>query len=105
MSDHASPEQSRREHGRCRDLLGELSLYIDGEAEQSLCDEIEAHMAECENCRILVDTLRKTVTLYRALPAEPLPDDVEERLYKRLNIEDFMPGWGQFQSRGKTSER
>lgn len=78
------------DRSRCRELLGDLSLYIDGEAEQALCDEIETHMAECENCRIMVDTLRKTVTLYRAVPAEPLPDDVEKRLYKRLDIDEFL---------------
>lgn len=81
---------SHHDRSQCRELLGNLSLYIDGEAEQALCDEIEAHMAECDNCRIMVDTLRKTITLYRAAPAEPLPDEVEERLYKRLDIDALL---------------
>ncbi len=81
---------TEHDHSRCRELLGELSLYIDGEAEQALCDEIEAHVAECEDCRIMVDTLRKTVILYRAMPADPLPSDVEERLYKRLALDEFL---------------
>lgn len=87
MSDPATHDHDR---GKCRELLGDLSLYIDGEAEQALCDEIEAHMAECESCRIMVDTLRKTVTLYHTMPADPLPDDVEERLYKRLDIDNYL---------------
>jgi len=82
MSDH--------DQRRCRELLGELSLYIDGEAEQALCDEIEAHIAECNDCRIMVDTLRKTITLYRAVPADPLPGDVKQRLHKRLDINTFL---------------
>lgn len=87
MNDHAAHDHDR---SKCRELLGDLSLYIDGEAEQALCDEIEAHMAECDNCRIMVDTLRKTVTLYRTVPAGPLPDDVEQRLYKRLDLDEFL---------------
>ncbi len=102
---------SRHDHSRCRELLGELSSYIDGEAEQALCHEIEAHIAECSDCLIMVDTLRKTITLYRAMSADPLPGDVEERLYRRLDISAFLPTGGgtqlevKHQSRGKTSDK
>lgn len=102
---------SGHDRSKCRELLGELSLYIDGKAEQALCDEIEAHIAECNDCRIMVDTLHKTVTLYRAVPADPLPGDVEERLYRRLDISAFLPTGGGTQlevrhpSRGKTSHK
>ena len=47
----------------CRHLLGQLADYVDGEASQALCQEIERHLSGCENCRVVVDTLRKTVTL------------------------------------------
>jgi anti-sigma factor RsiW len=82
MSDH--------EHDTCRDLLSDLSAYIDGELEEALCVEIEQHMAECENCRMVVDTLRKTVLLYHSLPAEPIPGDVEARLFRRLQLTDYL---------------
>lgn len=78
------------DHGECRDLLGHLSDYVDGDLEDALCVEIETHMAECENCRVVVDTLRKTVSLYQSLPPEPIPDDVETRLFKRLDLADFI---------------
>lgn len=83
MSDHIHGES-------CRDLLKDLSAYIDGELEEALCFEIENHMAECENCRVVVDTLRKTVLLYHELPPEPLPAAVEERLFKRLELTDYL---------------
>ena len=50
----------------CRHLLGSLSDYVDGEACADLCAEIERHLENCENCRIMVDSLRKTVLLYQA---------------------------------------
>ncbi len=71
----------------CREMLGSLSEYLDGELESQLCTEIERHMAECGNCRAVVDTLRKTVTLYREHGHEELPPDARERLYAVLKLE------------------
>lgn len=70
---------------RCHDLLGQLSNYIDGELDQGLCAEIEAHLAGCHDCRVVVDTTRKTVLIYRHLgPPPPLPAGVRERLWDAL---------------------
>ncbi len=78
---------------RCKDLLGALSDYLDGEANERLCAEIERHMAGCPDCRVLVDTLRKTIILYRERDVEQeLPSDIQTRLYRRLNLEDLLPG-------------
>ncbi len=70
----------------CKDMLGNLSAYIDGELEAELCAEIEEHMAGCTNCQIVVDTLRQTVTLYHDHCHEPLPEDVKSRLLAALNL-------------------
>lgn len=78
-------------HEECRQLLGSLSNYIDGDLEQVLCDEIEHHMGECENCRIVIDTLRKTVELYQITSASPtVPEDVRKRLFHRLDLDEFL---------------
>lgn len=78
------------DHSACRDLLQDLSDYVDGELEDVLCVEIERHMVECENCRVVVDTLRNTVLLYHCLPPESMPSDVEQRLFKRLDLAEFL---------------
>jgi anti-sigma factor RsiW len=77
-----------REHPICQELLGELSDYVDGELEAALCAELEAHLAECPDCRVMVDTLRKTIVLYRSQSQVGLPSDVQERLYKVLEMEE-----------------
>ncbi|MCL4876382.1 MAG: zf-HC2 domain-containing protein [Anaerolineae bacterium] len=73
----------------CEHIPDELSAYLDGEASQAICDEIERHLAECENCRVLVDTLRQTIYLYRTLPQPNLPEKVRESLYKKLALDEF----------------
>lgn len=70
----------------CRDMLGNLSDYVDGELEAELCAEIEQHVSCCSNCRIVVDTLKRTVTLYHDHGHEPLPEDVRNRLFEALNL-------------------
>lgn len=79
------------QHKACRELLGLLSDFVDGFLEEELCAEIERHMADCSDCRIVIDTLRKTISLYRASPASAeLPHDVRRRLYHRLELEEFL---------------
>lgn len=75
------------EHGHCEEILSYISDYVDGELEAALCTELEAHLAGCRDCRVLVDTVRKTITLYHAQAATELPSGVEERLYRVLKIE------------------
>lgn len=82
--------QQDHEHGECRKLLKDLSSYIDGDLDAALCQEIQQHMVECDKCRVVVDTLRKTVLLYHDLPPEPMPEDIEERLFKRLKLTQYV---------------
>ena len=79
-------------HQNCESLLGSLSEYIDGELNPELCREIEKHLAGCENCRVVLNTTKRTIDLVQA-PAEKLnlPDDVRERLFKRLDLDNYLP--------------
>lgn len=75
----------------CRDLLASISDYVDGSAGDEVCLEIERHLADCQDCQIMVDTLRKTIYLYHATSEPPaMPEDVRQRLYQRLDLESFL---------------
>jgi anti-sigma factor RsiW len=79
----------------CRHLLGSLSEYVSGDLEEALCAEIERHLAECEDCRVVVDTLNKTIYLYHEAASQVLvPNEVRQRLYKRLNLDDLLESQG-----------
>ena len=83
MTDHA--------HTNCEELLGSLSAYIDGDLGPELCLELEKHLAGCDNCRVVLNTTKRTIDLVQA-PIEKLdvPEDVRERLFKRLNLDDYL---------------
>jgi anti-sigma factor RsiW len=84
--------EQRHQHDeeRCRELLGQLNAYVDGELAAELCHGLEQHMADCPDCRVVFDTLTQTIALYHTLDDTPaaLPADVEARLLRRLNLSE-----------------
>ena len=75
----------------CGKFLESLSDYVDGILGDALCKEIENHMVGCDDCRIVVDTLKKTIYLYHETSVKAtIPMDVRERLFHRLDLDDFI---------------
>lgn len=74
----------------CKDYLTRFSEYIDGELAPDLCAQLEAHLKDCTNCTIVLNTLHRTVELYHdTLSDESLPAGVRSRLFSRLSLDDF----------------
>ena len=69
---------------RCDELLAILNEYIDGEIDPRVCDELEAHLAECDPCRVVVDNTRQTIRLYRNEQEIELPAEFRQRLHQSL---------------------
>ena len=79
------------EHKHCHQILESLSEYVDGTLNETLCAELERHLCDCDDCQVVLNTMQKTIDLYRkAEPGEGVPDDVRSRLYARLNLEDYL---------------
>ena len=68
----------------CKKILQELNLYIDGELEKELCQQLEIHLKDCDRCRIVLDTTKKTIEIYRDQTPMDLPVDVRDRLHASL---------------------
>lgn len=72
---------------KCPELINEISDYLDGVAAPEICAEIERHLQECPDCKVMVDTLEKTISLYREREGDTeLPEDVRKRLYRVLDL-------------------
>jgi len=77
----------------CHDLLANISEYVDGTLREDLCVMLEEHIHSCKNCEIVVNTLKKTIELYHETgeeEEESIPDDVRNRLFARLELDDFI---------------
>jgi anti-sigma factor (TIGR02949 family) len=78
-------------HKNCQELLGSLSAYIDGDLNPELCRELEQHLAGCNDCRVVLNTTKRTIDLVHTPLEKPdLPEDVRERLFKRLNLDNYL---------------
>jgi len=84
---------------QCKELLGALNEYVDGETQSALCRALQEHLADCNPCRIVVDNIRQTITLYRAGKAVTLPVGLHERLHAVLRQK-----WAQDTETGRTSD-
>jgi anti-sigma factor (TIGR02949 family) len=81
----------QQQDNHCSNMLGNLSDYIDGELRADLCAQIEEHLQTCENCRVVVNTLRKTVELYEQCNEQAeIPGEVKERLFAKLELKDYL---------------
>lgn len=76
----------QHEESMCRELMAQFSEYIDGELDAALCAQLEAHLAGCPNCRVMVDTVRKTISMYHSHGSSELPPGVQDRLYRVLRL-------------------
>ena len=78
-------------HKNCEGLLESLSAYIDGDLPPELCAELEKHLAGCNDCTVVLNTTKRTIDLVHSPIEKPdLPEDVRERLFKRLNLDTYL---------------
>ncbi len=70
----------------CKEVRGRMSDFLDADILERLCEELKAHLAECENCRVEVNTLQRTIELSHRIPSREVPGGVEERLFRVLSM-------------------
>jgi anti-sigma factor (TIGR02949 family) len=68
----------------CRDLLNGISDYLDDELRREICQELEAHLVECPDCKVYVDTMKGTVALVRDLGNGRCEEAMVVRLRSRI---------------------
>ncbi|HTP43966.1 MAG TPA: zf-HC2 domain-containing protein [Candidatus Acidoferrum sp.] len=68
----------------CRNIVKELSNYLDEALDSTLKASIEKHLANCEDCKVVVDTTRQTIQIYCNSEPAPLPEDTRQRLRDAL---------------------
>ena len=64
----------------CREMITNLNDFIDGDLAPELCLEIKQHLGNCQNCRLMVDSLKQTVKLSCDGKDMPIPQELELRL-------------------------
>ena len=68
----------------CKKVIIELTSYLDGVLDAGVRIDLEEHLARCTDCRLVVDTTRKTIQIFCNSEPVPLPEDVRSRLHTAL---------------------
>ena len=69
----------------CQEVLDQLSDYLDEDARAELVQEVDGHLHECVHCQVEVDTLRRTIRIYRCDERVELPASLSEKLESALD--------------------
>jgi RNA polymerase sigma-70 factor (ECF subfamily) len=74
--------------GKCRRIFANLSNYLSGAMDGSLCEELEKHMAGCRPCELFLENLRSTIeatkTLATRRPAESAGAEFRAHIVSRV---------------------
>jgi anti-sigma factor RsiW len=68
----------------CENVIHELSDFIDGDLDGALKHELESHLKDCEDCKLVVDQTKKTIELFCDSEPVELPGEVRARLHDAL---------------------
>ena len=68
----------------CQEVVRALSDYIDGTLAPADHSAVEAHVASCHECHVVLDTTQCTILLYRASRSTTLVGEQRRRLLERL---------------------
>lgn len=68
----------------CNEVIEQLSEFLDPEARAQLCREIEQHLSHCHDCKLYVDTVKKTIVIAQSGSAPSIPITLNDRLQAAL---------------------
>jgi anti-sigma factor RsiW len=68
----------------CQSVIREISNYIDGDLDLAMKQELEGHLEDCEECKMVVDQTKLTVEIFCDSKLVELPADVKSRLHDAL---------------------
>lgn len=69
---------------KCNDFLKELTDYLDGTLTIALREELDEHLHWCRNCRVVMNTTKKTIEIYRDNQLYELPENLRNRLHEAI---------------------
>lgn len=76
-----------------KEVYKQICDFMGEDLNTPVCKEVAEHLESCPNCKVYLDTVKKTVTICQETEKEKeIPQDIKNRLFKVLNIGDLSTG-------------
>jgi hypothetical protein len=73
-----------------KDIYKQICDFMGEDLNAPVCKEVAEHLESCPDCKVYLDTVKKTVTICQESEKEQeLPDDIKNRLFNVLNIRNL----------------
>jgi len=69
----------------CDDVMQRVTEYLDQALPPGAKEAFERHLAECAKCARHLQEIRQTIHRLGALPREPMPTSMKDRLLQALH--------------------
>ena len=79
--------QKLRGSGTCEDIYRHVCENLDSDINSEACREMRRHIESCDNCHALLDSMSKTVYLYKNYPTPKLSKQLEKDLFAVIRLE------------------
>jgi hypothetical protein len=70
----------------CRDVALHIQNELDADLLSPECRDIKKHLARCPNCTTYLDSMKKTVLLYKRYPDPHFPAITRRKLFAVLKL-------------------
>jgi len=74
----------RPDSAHCPETVEKMSDYLEDELDSGTRNRIEKHFAHCPLCMKVLQTLKKTLEIFRRREPETVPPDLDASLRKKL---------------------
>jgi anti-sigma factor RsiW len=78
----------------CKGVIRELNSYLDGELSAAAKQDLEEHLEDCTDCKLIVNQTKLTVDIFCDSQHVELPQDVRDRLHEALRRRMRTPRTG-----------
>lgn len=76
---------------KSQERIEKLCALMGEDINAPACREMQEHISKCPTCKVYYDTIKKTVLLCQENDcSEKLPDVVNNRLMKVLDLDEFL---------------
>jgi anti-sigma factor RsiW len=76
---------------KCKDAYIYICDNLDADLNSPECREIRKHLVDCPDCTAYLDSLKKTVHLYRTAPVPEVTPAIHSRLFKIIKLNPATP--------------